>query len=884
MKVNSVVNPQIIQRQQNFKVNSAVFGPFLNPPSYQPTPFEIYKAYTSHQLIQSYKMIKTFDIPNVGQGKLYELANGHKVVIVKKNGLTVINTFVGVGNEDSTITSHLLEHLIYSGENNINPTKFSEIVALAGAESNAATHGNYTEYFISYPFNEKENIDKLIKTQAELMQNPSFTREQLEKEKKIILTEYKGKEIEQKLKNKDALFTDALLDVNRKNKKPDYSKEAIDKISFEEVMNFYNKNYINNNMVSVVVGDLNADEVIKLFSKYFNKKSTININRQIEPKRVLQSSKRMDLADNLYFDNPINIGFVGPKNKNSKDSFLAMALTIYINELSKQPDNTGIKLSTVVNGNKPEDDLGLKFSILSPDDNKEKINILNQYLKDLTQKSISDEDIQNLKTRLKNSYSLAVENSEKVSSIIGSTLINNNNENYLDMHKYIDTLTPEELQNFIKIYINPQKQLTLVYHKNQPLNDNTKVSFTGSNINGINTENIREYNFPNNLQLIIDVAPEITRTTFSLELKHYKLPSNKIKTYIILEKILNNMESPNNNNLYGNNLNEIKLQSDLDIFKVVVNNLPENTMQVIDIAKKVILKPNFDKNNFEKIKNQLRNNKENFDDIQFGDVVNLYNDIISHSEGKAVLTVPQNTFIKEQYNIISNINKDMPLFPKKQRNISTLKNSFRTLDKTKIIIEKDYGYNTTIYQGFKITNSNEIGLKNTMTLSLLSEILGEGRNSRLFKDIRENQNLVYNLTSRYEEKGKNSYFEILAEVPMNDSNSADLQNILNSYKNNINQLITTPILKEELNQAKMLLKGKYMQKFETSSFSRNELISQFSLDEIKILFKTIDEISPNDIQNTAKEYLAKPSIISIKANQEIIDLNKDYLEKLYEIN
>jgi predicted Zn-dependent peptidase len=877
MKINSVVNSKIIQNKQNFKGSSAISSPFYNFPSYQSIPLETYKAYASPQVKTGYKEIRTFDVPNVGKGKLYELNNGHKVAIVKNNDSISIKTFVKGGSEDAPTTSHLLEHLVYRGENSINGKRFSELTAEIGAETNAATHGDYTEYFINYPFNNNDDIDKLIKIQSELLQNPSFNKEQFEKEKKIILIEYKGQELKNELKNKDAMFIDALLDSDRKTEKLDYSKEAIGKISFEEVMNFYNKNYTNNNMVSVVVGDVNPDEVIKSFSKYFDKQSANNSGKKMEPKLVLQNAKRIDLTNNLYFDSPVNIGFVGPKNNNLKDSFLAVALSIYIDELSKQQDNTKIKMSTVVNGNKAEDGLGLKFIISSQDENEKKINALNQYLQELTQKTFSEGDIKNIKTRLKDSNSLVTENSEKVASAIGESLICGRDENYLNMYNYIDNLTSKDLQDFIKKYINPEKQLTMVFTKPQLLTENKTISFKGSTpVNNINTKNIKEYNFPNNLQLIVDAAPEITRTTFSIELKHYKLPKDNIKTYVALEKMLKN-KIEENNSTRKNNFNSIKWQSDLDVFKVSINSLPEKTIQSINLAKEIILNPNFTPNDLEKVKNGFKGSNDNIDEVLLLDVTNLYNKLISNSEGKAVLTVPQDV-LNNQTNIISSISKDIPLLQVKQDKATQAKNNFKALDKTRVVIEKSYGDNTTIYQGFKFTNSDKV--EDTIALSLLSQILGDGNNSRLYKDIRENQNLVYNITSRFGEKDKHSYFEVLTEAPIMASNSADLQKILNSYRNNIDKLITSPISEEELNQAKTLLKSKYMSKLEESSYSRNELLLQFSPTELKQLFNTIDKITPSYTQKIANKYLSSPSEILIKSKQEVIDNNQIYLENL----
>lgn len=879
MQINSVVNPQIIQYKQNFKGSSANSSPFSTFLKYQPIPLNVSEAYVSPQISQGYREIKTFDVPYVGQGKLYELSNGHRVAIVKKTGPTTINTFVNVGWKDSPITSHLLEHLIYDERKNIDGTRLSEEFASLGVRPNANTNYNYTNYFITYPYNNSKDIDRLIKIQSNLLQNPSFSKEIFEKEKKIIFAEYEGCKTKKKLDNKDEIFLDALLDTNKKAEKTDYSKNAINKISFDELINFYNQNYTNNNMVSVVVGDVNSDEIIKLFSKYFNKKNTNNKIKTTDNKVVLNETKRLDVPHDLYFADPINVGFVGPKINNLKDIFLAAALSVYVNEYSKYPEKTSIKMENIVNGGSPNDDLGLKFNISSLNGTDENINILNKYLKELVQKPIANSEIEKIKTEFKNKYSFLAENSEDISSTIGNSLIQENDQNFLDLYKYIDTLTAEELQNFIKKYINPEKQLTVVYYQNIPSNENKQLSFKGlGNVNAINTDNIKEYSCPSNLNLIVDTSPEIKRTTFSIELNRHYLPQKNAKTYFALEKILehkSNIETRGDSNI-------IELNYDLDNIQISVNSLPENTIEAINSAKKLILNPDFDKNDLDRIKKEYHGDKENIDEVKLSDVVNLYNDLISVSEGKAVLTIPQDEFNKNQNFIIADINKDFPLLLKPFGEILSNNNKPQKVDKTKVIFEESYSNIAEINEVFDIVSSTKIDKKDSVSLYLLNQILGEGQNSRLFKDIREDKALAYSLFPLYCQTQKEGLFEITVEIPIEKTNSSDIQKILSSYKNNIDNLITTPISEKELNQAKTLLKGKYMLKLESSS-SRNKLLSQFSMNELKDLFNTIDGITPTDIQNTAIEYLDKPSEISIKANQEVIDLNKDYLSTIGEI-
>ena len=51
---------------------------------YRPVPTELAKAYASPQIMNNYKEIQAFKLPFIGEGKLYELKNGHKVIIIPK--------------------------------------------------------------------------------------------------------------------------------------------------------------------------------------------------------------------------------------------------------------------------------------------------------------------------------------------------------------------------------------------------------------------------------------------------------------------------------------------------------------------------------------------------------------------------------------------------------------------------------------------------------------------------------------------------------------------------------------------------------------------------------------------------------------------------------
>lgn len=872
MQINRVNNFKNIPTKQNFKGNSATSNAFTNFPTYQSVPLETSQAYSLSK-IEGYKQLETFNIPYVGTGVLYELSNGHRIAVIPKKGPTTINTFVKAGQEDAPITSHLLEHLIYHHGNKVNSSSFSEELAKYGADSNAATHDNYTEYYINYPFNNSKDINEIIKIQADLLQAPKFSEEKFAKEKNIIFAEYTSNKLKNEIAYNDSLFTDSLLDINRKTQKKDNSKDSINKISFSELIDFYDQNYQNNNMVSVVVGDVKPEEIIKSFSKHFNKKNIINNKKGYEPKVVLPNSITIKKDIDTFYVDEIAVGFVGPKNKDKKDVFLTIAFNTYINDIYENKPEQFLKTTMVSNGSAPEDNLGLKFVGYDRNtkSNEEKINFLNEKISELSNKKFSNDEIEILKSKLKDVNSILFEKGEKISSKVGESLISGNN-NINELYKYIDELTAEDLQNYIKKYINPNKQLTMIFYDSR-LEEEIKaekakenISFTGNNsTNKLDTENIAEYQFKNNLKLIVDSSPEIKRTTFSFELKTNKINEAKPEVVEILKNLI-----VNTNFKMEENFEPIEIDFDRNGIKAKINTMPENASKAIGIVKKAILSPDLSNENFNKF-------KYDSDSVQYNDVINLYNEILSDSQGKAVLTIPQKEFLKNKKNIITGINKGIPNL----KNNVVINSNQILPSKNIIILETGYSNNASIFQNFEIPFAEHLTTKNKISLDLLGKILGDGNNSMLYKDIRDTQALSYSVHAEHS-KTKNNSISLYSEALTDENNQQNIQKILNSYKKNINNLITYPISQDELNDVKMMLKGDFKRKMESSS-DRNQLLSDYNVIELKNIYKTIDEITPYDIQKSAQIYLKQPSISTIRANKETLEANKNYLTNIGEV-
>lgn len=919
MQINNIlINSQFINRRQNFKGNTANSSQPPNSNDYQPIPLETSKAYLAKQITEGYREIETFDVPYVGKGKLYELSNGHKLAVVPKPGPFVINTCVKAGQNEEPVISHFVEHLIYNFDSQIENETFASFQRRLGLDGNATTSDDHTEYWMKYPFNDKETIDKIIKTQAQILQSPKNFKDGMEKEKNILISESIIR-AEQKGNPEENipryLIINNLLGLDEKPEPEINEIEKIKNTTLEELESFYKKYYNNNNMVTFIVGEVNPDETAKTFAKYFNKSNDINGAKLTDKKqdfsKLIQETKRFDVTLNSEIDKNTQVGFVGPKNDDINENFLSLALKVYIKDIK---DNKNLTYYDINTETIPAKDSIIIFAAsFQPEDEGIILENIYKYVTKLAEKQISDEDFEALKIHLKANFTSVNESSYVMSMLGAEKLLYSNKVDFFEYAKLIDNLTKEDLQNFAKKYFDLNKAVVVVAHERPETSLLHKPSFKG-NKTSLDTSNIVEYQYPDtNLQLIVDTSPAIAKTSFRLDFVTDEIPNIKSGTLKLLAHML--IDNFDNYQAKYPFISDPELKFRLNKLDLTTTCPPEYTKDLIKIVKDNLLKPNltqqsldenreilkeyyklkYDKN----IKTIYEQKYTNYnyvddligkltpeeyskilDDITLEDVINLHKHLTTNAQGKAILVMPKDKFIEQKNEIFNIIGSDIPqLKPKRNINI-TDKVLITPISKTKIIIDVIKDNNASIQQDFQVPQSTDT--KENIGIELLKIILGEQRDSRLESEIRHRQGLSYSTGALFNSDDRLGYLSLISDLPLDKKSTKNLQNVLNTFKRNIDDLINNLISNDELERAKTTFKSEIIQLIEYSG-GRNELIYVHGIDDTRNLFQIIDKITPNDIKNLAEKFLNKPSIIIIKANKDVIDANKDYLANIGEI-
>ncbi|MFH0860629.1 MAG: pitrilysin family protein [Candidatus Altiarchaeota archaeon] len=186
------------------------------------------------------------------------LENGLTVLYDKRNTDSVsVEASVSVGsiNEPKALSgiSHYIEHMLFEGtKKRPDARRISYEIESVGGELNAETSYESTSYFVKIP---KKYFTLAVDVLSDLMTNPLLKEETFEKERHVILDEIKlihdNPRFYQLLLFKKALYPDHQL-----GSPPVGSIETVSGITREDIIGYYQKHYVPENMVVSVVGDV----------------------------------------------------------------------------------------------------------------------------------------------------------------------------------------------------------------------------------------------------------------------------------------------------------------------------------------------------------------------------------------------------------------------------------------------------------------------------------------------------------------------------------------------------------------------------------------------------------------------------------------------------
>ena len=202
----------------------------------------------------------------------FKLDNGLKIVVQEDHRAPVVVSQVwyraGALDEvnGKTGVAHVLEHMMFKGTKAVPAGKFSRLIAAAGGKENAFTAQDQTTYYQQL---EKSNLPLSIKLEADRMANLNLTDEEFAKEIKVVMEERRWRTEDKPQSKVNEQFNSTIYHVHPYGRPVVGWMNDLENMTAADAREWYNTWYAPNNATLVVVGDVNAQDVLKLAKQYF---------------------------------------------------------------------------------------------------------------------------------------------------------------------------------------------------------------------------------------------------------------------------------------------------------------------------------------------------------------------------------------------------------------------------------------------------------------------------------------------------------------------------------------------------------------------------------------------------------------------------------------
>lgn len=836
--------------------------------------------------------------------QMFKLDNGQTVVIqeVRNNPIVTIDTWIKTGSIDeddaNNGVAHFLEHLFFKGTKNHEPGEFDRILETKGAINNAATSKDFTHYYVTIP---SKDFDTALELHGDMMMHPMIPRKEMEKERKVVLEEIsKDKNSPSKILQDN--MNSMLYTTHPYKRKVIGRSDVIETITREQVLNFYNAHYSPSNMVTVVIGDVDTAYALERIKEVFNadyKKQTKTIyNKELPLSKQQKKVEYIDTESGYML-----MGFRGVPI-DDKDSYaLDVLATILgdgrssiLNQVLKEKKRIAFSVDA---GNSTFRDDGIFYISANFEPAKCKIvqdTIFDEIIK-IKKYGVTDEQLNLAKNIIERSTYYSRESITNIATEIGYTMALTNDLKFYDT--YLDNIkcvTKEDVKKVADKYLGINRSaVSIVLPKDAkeiPVSDITQ-NYGSADLVSENSQT-QKYKLSNGAILLYTPNTANDIIAMSIYAKGGQLLDKTFGTANLtastMMKGTKNYSSLELSQILEDNGIKIAPAAGADAFSISVLTTKDEYEKTLELLNEVVNCATFDNYEIEKVKSDKLNAIKSNKDVAIQRAIEEYRDLIYHNTPYSIsskvleknIPIITRDEIVEYYNNIFNpenmvisINGNVD----KDKTIQELNKIFSQKE-----CEETFSYIQHDARVPKVANVREtvqhmpttetawimlgwqtdgvMNEKDYATLQVIDSILGTGMSSRLFKDLREQEGLAYQLGSGYSPNVLKGSFMLYI-----GTNPATLEKAKLGLFNEIKKLKTEYVGDKELRDAKDKLLGNYIIGLETNLEKASNLgwyeASGRGYEFKDNYEKLINSVTDADIIDVANKYFTDNYILSI---------------------
>jgi len=422
---------------------------------------------------------KIFDMPYL----MRDLDNGLRVIVVPTDypDIVTIQIPVQTGSRNEiepgkTGFAHFFEHMMFRGTEKYPTEIYNDILKKAGADQNAYTTDDYTNYHITFT---KEDLEKVIEIEADRFQHLSYSEEGFRTEALAVNGEYL-KNFSNPIRKMFERISDLMYEEHTYKHTTMGFVEDIhampDQIEYSKL--FFDRWYRPEKSVVILVGDVDPEATFELVKKYWGGWERGDYEIEIPVEAPLAGPK----YEHMQWDSPTQpwllMAFRGPAYVPTEKDMPAIDLisSIYFSESSDLYQKVVIQdqmVDQLFSYFPDRIDPGKLIVAARLTDAAHAVDVrdaINATLVDARTQLISAQKVEETKSRLRYGFTAQLDNSGGIGGLLaGYVQFFRTPETINEVYASYDSLSAEDIRHYANTYFTDSSRVTLTLSSDESM-------------------------------------------------------------------------------------------------------------------------------------------------------------------------------------------------------------------------------------------------------------------------------------------------------------------------------------------------------------------------------------------------------------------------------
>ncbi len=362
--------------------------------------------------------------------------------------------------------ANLTAELLTEGTKNRTSSEISEEIEFIGATLDVNVLNDYTTISLSVL---KKDIQKGFELFSDILLNPVFPEEELERKKGLIKGIIRQWEEDPSFLAEHAFKKEVFGDFPY-GRLIEGSIDTLDAIKRDDIISFYKSYFLPNNSILSVAGDLTEEELSFIIDRYLKNWEKSILPPVIEHKIDVRRSKKTVKIDKDLTQANIILGHIGISRSNP--DYYAISIMNYIlggggfssRLMQKIREEKGLAydVNSAFISNKESGLFQVEVQTKNETANAVISEILNQ-LKNIRQNLVSDMELSEAKSYLTGSFLRKLDTTREIADFFAFVEFHNLGLDYVDKYStYINSITKEDILKVAQKYLDIENYILVV--------------------------------------------------------------------------------------------------------------------------------------------------------------------------------------------------------------------------------------------------------------------------------------------------------------------------------------------------------------------------------------------------------------------------------------